>query len=97
VLPGNIGKMDHCYGTSYAEIELNLIACRLPGGNLKYLCHDGKDCLPGRVHSAIHTGMRNLSGQAAIPFSLADSDGRVHSLEEYRGSWLLMVFHRHLG
>jgi len=69
----------------------------VPGGNRKYLLHDGKDCLPGDSHSAIHTSMRNLSGQPAIPFSLADSSGRSHSLEEYRGSWLLMVFHRHLG
>jgi peroxiredoxin len=41
--------------------------------------------------------MRNLSGQPAIPFALPDSSGQAHSLEEYRGSWLLMVFHRHLG
>jgi hypothetical protein len=41
--------------------------------------------------------MRNLTGQSAIPFSLADNSGQRHSLEEYRGSWLLMVFHRHLG
>lgn len=38
-----------------------------------------------------------LVGKPAIPFRLADSDGRTHVLEEYRGSWLLMVFHRHLG
>jgi hypothetical protein len=55
------------------------------------------NCLPDTVHSAIHTGMRNLSGQPAIPFSLADSSGRIHTLNDYRGSWLLMVFHRHLG
>jgi peroxiredoxin len=41
--------------------------------------------------------MKNLSGQQALPFALADSSGRLHTLEEYRGSWLLMVFHRHLG
>jgi peroxiredoxin len=41
--------------------------------------------------------MTNLSGQPAISFSLADSGGSIHNLEEYRGSWLLMVFHRHLG
>jgi peroxiredoxin len=41
--------------------------------------------------------MRNLTGQTAIPFSLTDSSGRIHTLEEYRGSWLLLVFHRHLG
>jgi peroxiredoxin len=41
--------------------------------------------------------MRNLIGLPALPFSLPDSIGRIHTLEEYRGSWLLMVFHRHLG
>ena len=41
--------------------------------------------------------MINLLGKPAIPFSLHDSTGRNHSLEEFAGSWLLMVFHRHLG
>ena len=41
--------------------------------------------------------MRNLIGQPAIPFELFDADGTSHRLEDYRGSWLLMVFHRHLG
>jgi peroxiredoxin len=41
--------------------------------------------------------MTTLFKKTAIPFSLADSSGRIHNLEEYRGSWLLMVFHRHLG
>jgi len=41
--------------------------------------------------------MKNLTGQQAIPFTLTGSDGRIHTLDEYRGSWLLMVFHRHLG
>ena len=41
--------------------------------------------------------MRNLTGQPAIPFELMDLDGKSHRLEDYRGSWLLMVFHRHLG
>jgi peroxiredoxin len=41
--------------------------------------------------------MKNLTGQPAIPFWLADSNGHTHSLEAYRGSWLLLVFHRHLG
>lgn len=67
------------------------------GRQPKYLSRDGKDCLPGSSHSAIHSNMRNLSGQPAIPFSLADSNDQIHTLEEYRGSWLLMVFHRHLG
>ncbi len=41
--------------------------------------------------------MSDLTGKPAIPFRLKDSGGRIHLLEEYRGSWLLMVFHRHLG
>ena len=41
--------------------------------------------------------MRNLSGTAAIPFTLTDSAGRTHRLDDYRGHWLLLVFHRHLG
>lgn len=41
--------------------------------------------------------MRDLTGKPAIPFRLRDSAGRGHTLEEYRGNWLLMVFHRHLG
>ena len=41
--------------------------------------------------------MRNLIGQPAIPFELLDADGVSHRIEDYRGFWLLMVFHRHLG
>jgi len=41
--------------------------------------------------------MTTLTGRPAIPFSLHDSEGRSHCLEDYRGRWLLMVFHRHLG
>lgn len=41
--------------------------------------------------------MKNLRGSAAIPFTLSDSDGRPHRLDDYRGHWLLLVFHRHLG
>jgi len=41
--------------------------------------------------------MLNLTNKPAIPFSLPDSTGRIHSLEQYAGGWLLMVFHRHLG
>jgi peroxiredoxin len=41
--------------------------------------------------------MENLTGKPAIPFTLQDSEGQGHLLENYRGSWLLMVFHRHLG
>jgi hypothetical protein len=41
--------------------------------------------------------MGNLTGKPAIPFRLRDSAGGSHGLQEYRGNWLLMVFHRHLG
>jgi peroxiredoxin len=41
--------------------------------------------------------MSDLTGKPAVPFRLRDSEGRIHRLEEYRGGWLLMVFHRHLG
>jgi peroxiredoxin len=38
-----------------------------------------------------------LKGKPAIPFTLSDAGRRIHRLEDYRGKWLLMVFHRHLG
>lgn len=41
--------------------------------------------------------MGDLTGKPAVPFHLPDSGGRLHRLEDYRGRWLLMVFHRHLG
>ena len=33
----------------------------------------------------------------AVPFALEDTSGIVRRLEDYRGRWLLLVFHRHLG
>lgn len=36
-------------------------------------------------------------GSSAVEFSLEDTAGTVHRLEDYRHQWLLMVFHRHLG
>ena len=41
--------------------------------------------------------MPKLTGQPAIAFSLCDSEGRSHRFADYRGQWLLLVFHRHLG
>lgn len=41
--------------------------------------------------------MDNKVGSTAIPFELKDVDGKAHRLEHYRGSWLLLMFHRHLG
>jgi hypothetical protein len=53
--------------------------------------------LPCTRHSDIDYAMNNLTGKTAVPFSLHDSINHIHSLDDYRGSWLLMVFHRHLG
>ena len=36
------------------------------------------------------------TGSQAAPFNLPGSDGQRHSLETYRGEWLLLVMHRHL-
>lgn len=41
--------------------------------------------------------MGNLEGKPAVPFMLRDSEGKSHGLKDYAGSWLLLVFHRHLG
>ena len=41
--------------------------------------------------------MIDLTGKPARPFELRDSGGRIHFLSDYIGSWLLLVFHRHLG
>lgn len=41
--------------------------------------------------------MQDLTGKPAVPFCLHDSSGRERSLEEFRGHWLLLMFHRHLG
>jgi hypothetical protein len=41
--------------------------------------------------------MNSLEGQPALPFKMVDSNGQPHGLDDFRGSWLLMVFHRHLG
>ena len=43
------------------------------------------------------TDMRNRTGKPAVPFTLNDAQGHPHRLEDYRGHWLLLVFHRHLG
>ena len=41
--------------------------------------------------------MEDRSGLPAADFALPDATGTVLTLEEFRGHWLLMVFHRHLG
>jgi peroxiredoxin len=40
--------------------------------------------------------MGSLVGQKAKAFSLPDTSGKRHRLEDYAGDWLLLVFHRHL-
>ncbi len=39
----------------------------------------------------------NMVGEKAVSFCLRDLDDKNHSLQDYAGSWLLLVFHRHLG
>jgi peroxiredoxin len=41
--------------------------------------------------------MVSREGSPAHKFALADAAGHVHRPEDYAGSWLLLVFHRHLG
>jgi peroxiredoxin len=41
--------------------------------------------------------MKIQVGLPAIAFALEDTAGTVHRLEQFRGRWLLMVLHRHLG
>ncbi len=36
-------------------------------------------------------------GHPAVPFALPDTSGVRRRLDEFAGSWLLLVFHRHLG
>ena len=39
----------------------------------------------------------DLTGRNAPELELSDSAGGTHRLADYRGRWLLLVFHRHLG
>jgi hypothetical protein len=41
--------------------------------------------------------MNDLTGKNAESFAIYDSNGCLHTQKEYAGSWLLLVFHRHLG
>ena len=36
------------------------------------------------------------AGEPAADFCLPDTEGRVHRLADHRGTWLLLVLHRHL-
>jgi peroxiredoxin len=37
------------------------------------------------------------AGERAVDFALRDIDGCEHRRDDYLGSWLLLVFHRHLA
>lgn len=39
----------------------------------------------------------NLTNEKALPFCLESTDGELVTDHGYRGTWLLMVFLRHLG
>ena len=39
----------------------------------------------------------NREGLTAVDFELSDADGETYRLADFRGRWLLLVFHRHLG
>ncbi|WP_145944324.1 redoxin domain-containing protein [Fuerstiella marisgermanici] len=41
--------------------------------------------------------MMSLLNKPAPGFELPDVDGVEHRPVDYRGRWLLLVFHRHLG
>ncbi len=41
--------------------------------------------------------MADNTGSPAADFELPDAAGVMHRLSRYAGSWLLVVFHRHLG
>jgi len=36
-------------------------------------------------------------GALAFDFEIKDIHGKLHRYADYKGKWLLMVFHRHLG
>jgi peroxiredoxin len=36
-------------------------------------------------------------GGPAVPFALPDATGELRRLDDWRGRWLLLVFHRHLA
>jgi peroxiredoxin len=41
--------------------------------------------------------VKDRTGTRAVEFQLDDTRGDTHTLDRYRGRWLLLVFHRHLG
>ena len=45
----------------------------------------------------VRSDMTNLEGKPAPLFSVTDTRGKVHCLEDYRGQWVMLVMHRHLA
>lgn len=41
--------------------------------------------------------MANMEGSPAVDFELQDFEGKTHRLADFKGKWLLLAFHRHLG
>jgi peroxiredoxin len=41
--------------------------------------------------------MNERANEPAVDFALKDIRGVTHRLGDFRGKWLLEVFHRHLG
>lgn len=58
----------------------------------------GDVCLTNYFSTSIQAHLMTLlTNQLAPDFSLPAIDGQRHVLSDYRGRWLLLVFHRHLG
>ncbi len=58
-----------------------------------------RNAMPFRtaIRLIMESDMESRVGKPAAPFALSDSNGQVRRDTDYRGNWLLMVFHRHLG
>lgn len=41
--------------------------------------------------------MNDRTNTPAVPFELRDEHDNAHTLNQYSGDWLLLVFHRHLA
>ena len=49
-----------------------------------------------RYPDLAYTLSMTLLGKPSVPFCLRDAHGQEHSLDDYAGTWLLLVLHRHL-
>lgn len=58
-----------------------------------------RDFVLGSFVGMLPDGMtyRSQTPAPAVSFALPDSRGQTHTLSDYHGHWLLLVFHRHLG